>query len=315
MQCVAFSVILVFIMEPDIQPQETFEYIQPRKPIKKTRGSFYVRMFFVLLLFICLCVAGIIAILHSSRFQFNEIRVFGVNTFPVSEIKQYTHDYMTGYYLKVIPKSSTVLFSKDKFERNLKQQFPIIQIAYTTFPKPDSIDIHIQEKIPVAVWCFTDHVCEFIDQHGIVYAHAPQFSEGVYPIFQSVKESTSENTIGKQIIDPVIMNRFATLFNKLQSNDIKISNVMFYEDGDIGFAIEKLFDRYPSNNARLLGTFNQDDEVFLRDIVTGLTHQAFKSQYTLNPKDLDYIDMRFAGKIFYKFKSKNTPLETASIVQ
>lgn len=315
MQCVAFSVILIFIMEPDIQPQETFEYIQPRKPIKKIRGSFYVRMFFVLLLFICLCVAGVVAILHSSRYQFSKIQIFGVTTFPAAEVEQYTKDYMSGNYFKIIPKSSTVLFSKDKFERKLKQQFPITQIVYTTFPKPDSIDIYIQEKSPAAVWCFDIQQCGFVDSTGMIYGRAPDFSEGVYPVFTSEKVDTVENNIGKQIIDPAVMNRFIGLFNKLQSDDITLSRTILLDNGDVGFAIEKLFGKYPSNNARLLGTMIQDDEIFLRDIVTGLTHQTFKSQYALNPKDLDYIDMRFTGKIFYKFKSKNTPLETTSVVQ
>jgi hypothetical protein len=93
-----------------------------------------------------------------------------------------------------------------------------------------------------------------------------------------------------------------------------LSRTLFYEDGDIAFSIDTLFGLYTNNNAKLLGTVNQDDDIFVRDMFTGLTNDAFKKQFVSNPKDLEYIDMRFTGKIFYKFLSSQKPLEKASDV-
>ncbi|MBK9593386.1 MAG: FtsQ-type POTRA domain-containing protein [Crocinitomicaceae bacterium] len=96
----------------------------------------------------------------------------------------FTRDYLTSNQFTVIPKSSTLLFSKTDFESKLKKNFPIINIAYVTFPKPDAIDIHIQEKKSMAVWCFLLPVVDlsiktvsYMDKHPIFPRCLPGFHQ------------------------------------------------------------------------------------------------------------------------------------------
>lgn len=283
----------------------------PITPQNNSRKSFFIRVAFIALLIIFIIIAAGISVLRNSRFQFSQVQVFGAETFPVDNIELFTKDYLSGNQFRVIPKSSTILFSKGDFESKLKKNFPIINIAYITFPKPDAIDIHIQEKKSVAVWCFSVTSCGFIDQSGIMYGYAPNFSEGVYPVFSSESMKTFDDFYGKQIIEPNVMNRFIALFTQLQSDDMKLSQTIFLNNGDIAFSIEKLFDNYPNDSAQLLGTLVQDDSIFIRDMTTGLGNKVFKDQFVANPKDLEYIDLRFPGKVFYKFTTSEKLIEKA----
>lgn len=276
-----------------------------------SRKSFFIRIVFIALLIIFIIIAAGISVLRNSRFQFNQIHVFGAETFSGDVVQLFAKNYISGNRLGVIPKSSTILFSKTDFESALKKNFPIMNVVYVTFPKPDAIDIHIQEKKPIAVWCFSVTSCGFIDQDGVVYGYAPNFSEGVYPVFSSESVKVFDDFYGKQIIEPHVMNRFITLFTQLQSNDMKLTQTIFLDNGDIAFSIEKLFDNYPTDSAQLLGTLAQDDSIFIRDMTTGLGNKVFKDQFITSPKSLEYIDMRFKGKIFYKFKSQEKPTEKA----
>lgn len=284
----------------------------PLAPQKKSRGSFFARIVFIGFLLIFMVIAAGISVLRNSRFQFNQVQVFGVETFPADDVELFTKEYLTGNQFTVIPKSSTLLFSKTDFESKLKKNFPIINIAYVTFPKPDAIDIHIQEKKSMAVWCFSATSCGFVDQDGIVYGQAPNFSEGVYPVFSSESIKTFGDFYGKQIIEPNVMNRFVGLFMQLQSDDIKLSKTIFLDNGDIAFSIEKLFGNYPTDRAQLLGTIAQNDTVFVRDMITGLSNKVFKEQYISSPKSLEYIDLRFAGKVFYKFTTLEKQMEKSA---
>ena len=63
------------------------------------------------------------------------------------------------------------------------------------------------------------------------------------------------------------MNRFTTLFNKLQSDTMTLSKTYFSKDGDIAFSIDTLFGVYTKNAAKLLATVGQDDEEFIRAAV------------------------------------------------
>jgi hypothetical protein len=283
--------------------------VQAARPQKKSKhGLAFKIVFLVLVLIVGICGA-MIGILRSNKYQFKEVRVFDTATFSKDDIIAFTHTYWSGNYVGAVPRTNTVLFSKDDFEKQLRKKFPVIEMAYVTLPEPDILEIHIQERKPIVTWCFADNTCGFVDEKGILYARAPQFSDGVYPIFQSQLNDPTYKKFGTMVIEPSIMNRFADLFKHLQSDDIELSKVMFYEDGDVGFSIDKLFGLYTRNDARLLGTFGQDDEIFVRDMLTGLGNDAFKKQFIANPKDLEYIDMRFPGKIFYKFSSRSVPLE------
>jgi hypothetical protein len=278
-------------MEPNVlKPLDRY---RSQIPTSSPRKSFFLRAAFILLLVLFIIVATMVSVLRSSQFQFTKVNIYGAQTFAASDVQSFSSQYLSGMQFRVVPKSSTILFSKERFEHALKSGFPIIDIAYITFPNPVTIDIHIQEKQPIAMWCFTVDNCAFVDKQGIVYSQAPSFSEGVYPVFASEESKTFTDMKGKQIIDPMVMNRFITLFKSLQSDDMSLSKTTFLSNGDISFSIEKLFGEYPTDHAQLLGTIAQDDTVFNRDMVTGLSNSVFKDQFVSNPKSLEYIDLRF----------------------
>ncbi len=276
------------------------------------KKSLFLRFVFLGLLLLCVIIAGSIALLQSKQYQFTNIELYGIKTFPSEEVDQFIQKYLSNNWIGIIPQSSTITFSKTRLINTLQSEFPIIATVHVTLPEPNTLNIYVQEKQPVCIWCFSHDECVFLDHEGIVYSKAPNFSDGVYPIFTSEETKVFDQYLGKSIIDPDTMYRFITLFKNLQSNDIALSQVKFLENGDISFAIEKLFGKYPESSTEILGTLNQDDVLFIRNIVTGLNHQTFKEQFKLNPKSLEYIDLRFPEKIFFKFKGKEKPLETVS---
>ena len=298
----------VFIMEGEHASLNKTNQVQ----YKETQTSFLIRVFFVILLASIVVVGIVIGIIRNQKYLFSSVSVVGVNTFHSEDIVEFTHSYWNGTYLGVIPRSSTILFSKDRFQKQLIQKFPIIDMAYITLPTPDVLQINIKERTPAIVWCFAENSCGFVDSSGILYGTAPEFSEGVYPIFQSESNNNLQEKMGTEIIEPNTMKRFISLFNNLQSDTMNLSKTYFYTDGDVAFSIDTLFGVYTKNAAKLLGTVGQDDELFIRDLKTGLNNDAFKKQFLENPKTLEYIDMRFKGKIFYKFTTSAKPMEKES---
>ncbi len=291
------------------EPVMIYEDKKEKIPRKDTRASFLVRVLFSILLLAIIIASVTIAILRSDAYQFKNVRVFGPITFSSDDVVQFTHEYWGGHYFKSIPKTSTIFFSKETFQKQLLERFPVIDMAYISLPEPDILEIHIQEHAPKIVWCFQDQTCGFVNDQGVLYANAPHFSDGVYPIFQSQSADSFVNQIGKEVIHPDLMNRYINLFTRLQSDEMTLSKTLFYEDGDIAFSIDTLFGLYVKNEAKLLGKIDQDDDLFVKYLGIGLSSDAFKKQFISNPKDLEYIDMRFTGKILYKFLSNKKPIE------
>jgi len=281
---------------------------EKQKPRSGSR-LFSVKILLPIALLMIVCFGVGVAVLGNDEFQITNVSVYGTETFYPSEVIAFTEGVLSGNYVSFVPRSSSILFSKEQFEKQLQKTFPVIEVVYVTFDDPHTLSIHIKERKPHIVWCFEPDDCGFVDRSGILYSRAPVFSDGVYSLFASEPKKSFSETLGTQIIDPAIMNRFTGLFNDLQSDDIVIARVIFLENNDVAFSVEQLFGQYPNDYARLLGTIEQNDEVFLRDVVTGLGHDAFMQQYQASPMNLEYIDMRFPGKILYKFMSNSTPLE------
>jgi hypothetical protein len=272
-------------------------------------GSFSLKIFFLCFIILVLIFAGIIAIGKNKKFTIEHVEIVGVKTFASDDVLEYVNKYLEQSAFKVFPRSSSLFFSKHSLQQSLKKEFPIVDLGYVSFVDPHTIRITIRERNPESVWCFAEYNCGFIDRLGILYGKSPQFSDGVYTIFSSEELKTFDEYYGKEIIKPEMMYRFSQLFSQLQTEDIIISQVKFLSDRDISFIIEKLFNKYPQKLTPIRGTINQNDTIFLRDVFTGLDHEVFKKQFLDSPKDLEYIDLRFPGKIFYKFKGKEKPLE------
>ncbi len=280
-------------------------------PLRASRRSFGLWLFLSSLVFLTLIVV-IIMIARQDTIQIDEVRVAGVKTFPEQELVSFIEEYLKGTILGVIPRSSSLFFSKKQLQKNIQSRFPIVDLVYVSFVNPHTIGITVRERSPEAVWCFNETICGFIDRTGVLYGASPRFSDGVYTIFSSRQEKQFSEFIGKKIIEPELMYRFDALFKNLQSENIIISRVEFLEYEDVAFIIDRLFTLYPQKNVALLGTLSQDDVIFLRDVTTGLEHEVFQKQYRQQPKALEYIDLRFPGKIFYKFSGKEKSLEKVS---
>ena len=276
--------------------------------LRTPRRGFGLWLFLGSLIIMTLVVV-IIMIARQESIQIKQVYVAGVKTFPEQSLVTFVDEYLDGTTMKVIPRSSSLFFSKKKLERRIQSEFPIVDLVYVSFVNPYTVNITIRERTPEAVWCFDEVTCGFIDRTGILYGTAPRFSDGVYTLFSSREQKEFSEFLGKRIIEPELLYRFDTLFKKLQNENIVISRVEFLEYGDVAFIIDRLFYLYPEKNVSIIGTLTQDDGTFLRDVTTGLEHDVFQRQYRQQPKDLEYIDLRFPGKIFYKFKSAEKPLE------
>jgi cell division septal protein FtsQ len=130
-----------------------YEHKNEKLPRKDTRASFLVRVLFSILLLVIIISSIFIATLRSDKYQFSDVKVFGPITFSSDDVVNFTREYWSGHYFKTIPKTSTIFFSKDDFEKQLRARFPVIEMAYVTLPAPDVLEINIKEHAPKIVWC------------------------------------------------------------------------------------------------------------------------------------------------------------------
>ena len=205
-------------------------------------------------------------------------------------------------------------------DRFLAQEFPGIESADTEFSDRNALNISIVEKKPMYLWCAGP--CYFTDDSGLVYEPAPTFTPG---FFVSFSGSTPSGTISDPT-DP-IRERFASraefsktvsVIAELAAYPMHVIGVKYLSladstptlatgVGDVALSVDQIKDSVIPNAAQLYVLQSQDAQAVAQALDLVLSDKNFQAQLDADPSALQYIDLRFNGKIYYKFASAIVP--------
>lgn len=199
-----------------------------------------------------------------------------------SELEQTISPYMASVNKFWLPQNNYFLFDPDKISELLKEKEVGIAIADKKFPK--TLEISFPETEPWLIYCHTDEKCYYVSPFGILSDTAPRFSEN--PLPRVITENTAMAIGGSVLSGDEIsflkqfLAEFKTLAITVKEITIKKEIKFLTKEGwyllaDKNAAVQKIF----SDLKLLLGQKIKGDR----------------------PK-LEYIDMRFENKAFYKLR-------------
>jgi hypothetical protein len=143
-----------------------------------------------------------------------------------------------------------------------------------------------------------------MDEKGYVFDKAPTFSGNIYFEFRT---SVSSSPVGTNVLSPDTVEHIISLKNELaklfavygDKTAGKISRVDVRGGGDYEFQIVRTDSKKTA--WKLIFSGKQVPEVLLDNAETALTAIANDKRPSKNIADLDYMDLRFGRKVFYKF--------------
>lgn len=245
----------------------------------------------------------------------SSIEITGTQVILSADIRTKVEQILAGRYLWFIPKSNMFFYPKDEIRETLSQTWPRIQSLdieiphfFTQFPPHLSIRVH--EKTPKYTWCgqaYKDFLveeaqkCFFVDDSGKLFAEAPYFSGNVYFKLYGLLSATT-SPIGQTYMEHEERSKLLTFADTVEA---------------AGFIPDRIFAKGVMNGAN-----SHEYEMLLRDrsrilfsiesiqnrekIAAGLAELAMQGDFTINDpsstKILDYIDVRFVNKVYYKLK-------------
>lgn len=262
---------------------------------------------FVILLAI---LTGLGLLTYAKRFYIKDVEVSGTEVVSADELKNKTENEISGLNL-IIPKRNIFFYPKQNLKKELAQ----------TFPRLDSIEINVEnknlrvavtEREPAYLWCgekvpmskqeaFSNE-CYFVDDTGFIYALAPQFSESVYPkIYTKIfDDETSQNPTGKNAMVRSLLSNISIFAKQISNSAMKPSAFSINNDGDALIFLFRDSDILPEVRYNPV----HDPIVASTGFKTAINSEPLKSKLAQSFSKLEYIDVRFANKVFYKFKSE-----------
>lgn len=200
--------------------------------------------------------------------------------------------------LKIADCGNFTFIPRLRLTHYLLHEFPRLQsVAYHA--DGTHLVISVVEKDHVATVCVLDSQdCWFIDEEGIAFARSPYFTPGVYPLYIIGK---SLNKLPASALSPWVYESTMQFLGASNLEFISFSQHQRYSTFVIGsFAGRKI-----ENGVELLimNSDLRDPKTYQRliDILVRIQKSEAIEREFVAGKTPKYIDLRFDGKVFYRF--------------
>jgi hypothetical protein len=243
-----------------------------------------------------LIAVGIVFSLKSERINISNIDINGNSALASKVLKRFIEEKISGNYVYVFPKSSILLYPRKNLQLELLDNFKEIKDIDISFKNLQSISVNIEERKPYALYCgnqvSTTTDCYFLDDEGLIFTKAPEFSGNVFfKYYGPVADSKQNIFIGQNFIEKEDFQKISFFLASLTEAGLKpvIFNIMDKND----FEIE-----LESGGKILFGKKQNLSDIY-ENIQSVFNSEEFGEE---NLGVLDYADFRFGNKVYFKFK-------------
>lgn len=243
-------------------------------------------------------LGALIWVLWQSPVRIVHVQIFGAD----QSLAEIADTAMRGSYLGVIPRDSTLFFPADRIRADLLATHPEIAAVSLFRNGLTGLTIKIDNRIPVARWCgdgtrfdlgnldlrsnLVPSNCYLFDVKGYIFATAATTTQTINPF---VVYESLENTNGPIGITLPNAQEFPSAFDfarQIGTFGGKVSSIVF-TNGEVN--------QYLASGTRITYVMGNEQNAF-----TALV--SAKSNLNLTDGSIEYVDLRFDGKVYVKKK-------------
>ena len=278
--------------------------LQHQEYLKKKRNKKLLR--YGIILFICIFFVGSLSyIAHRPGIRISKVELSGGTLVTEVDVQHSVLNILEGSYFWLFPKNNAFLYPRNDLIKNLKNEFKRIDTVNVHLKNFHTLAIDITERKPEALWCddvsssqtgmedgsLVEH-CYFMDINSSIFAEAPKFSGDAY--FKYYGLISGDNPIGNYYISSTtLFGEIISFVETTRRLGVKPLYIVAKDDGDFSLVLHGGGQIY-FDTKETLSKVGSNLEALLRT-------PALKVS---SGQDLpvQYIDLRFGNKLFYKLK-------------
>ncbi len=258
--------------------------LRRKHKVKKKIPIWKNHILYTILLLITVFLFLIYSFFFNSFLSINNIIVEGSERNIQDKIENIVSENSQKLFFS-FPINSIFAISPSVIKKEIKSE--IIKIEEVSLKRifPNTIKVVVQERDSVAIWCKVDRrMCYNIDKKGVVYEEVQLKGDEV--VF--FKSSAEDTALGENIISKDEIKVMFDISLTMKNNDEIISffnftnrsvlEVFMFNGWKVYFLLDNSFERQLENI----------DIIFKQEVKND------------QRKDLDYIDMRYGDRIYYK---------------
>lgn len=228
--------------------------------------------------------------IFSSYFQIREIQISGNKEIRTQDLQELVENKINQKLLFYQIKNIFLVNSED-IKKTITDGFPKIAEVNLKRKFPNSLIVEAKEREPIFIWCKDSSPCFYLDKEGIIFEEVSGDSPGLLKIKSPGIEGFK---LGSRIIEKETMIILEEIQSKLRDNlRISIKEISI-SGGKIIVQTEKSWQIYFDLNE------NPDQEIL------NLSQVLEKEISPEKRESLEYIDLRFGNRVYYKFRGSGT---------
>lgn len=216
--------------------------------------------------------------------------------YSFAEIEEAARKILENRFLYFIPQKNIILASVGKIEKDILERFPEIKLVNISKKAPSILEIEIEERKGIGVWCNYKEEreirdCFKIDKDGVIYKESPLISGNLVLNIYSAKNSSAK--IKDEVVPPEVMNFILT--TKKELSEIKTAGKIFPAVVNFEFvSVEEL------RAKTLQGWWIYFNPTVSVDLQIDTLKAVLDNEIKGDLSSLEYIDLRIEGRVYYK---------------
>ncbi len=233
-------------------------------------------------------LSGIIYFLRYPSWQITEISFSGFERVVSADVEAKIQEDLRGSRALVLPRSSYFLFDSAASEEKILKDFPRLESVQIRKEFPSKISVAAREREFWAIYCAGESArCGYMDRTGFLYEEAP-VSTG--SLILTVFRDTGVVEIPSQPLEQALVEKFI-LFSELLSSETGEEVESFIVSGGLD-------DEFQARVRSGFFLYIKRDDDFTSVVKT---FKIFlEKEIGEKKRSLEYVDLRFGNKIFYK---------------
>ena len=275
------------------------------RELRHRRYSKRRRLVVLLGLLFLVMVAGFIYFARYPKFQLTKVVVSGNKIIDSEEVVNFTDTILDGDYLYIVPRRNAFLYPKNIIVKSLALKFPRFRNISVYRTSYNTLLVTVTEVRGRALWCGTNIAgldtnspCYFTDETGKIVSSAPNYSGNVYPrFFGGAILDNNINPVGKTFVSTEQFQNLINFADQITALGLPVKAISVGTQNDDSLTI----DLGSGKTALIRFLADAKYSILAGNLSAALGKDVLKSALEKDKSNLQYFDLRFTNKVYYKF--------------